>query len=109
MTGIHMVFIAVKRLNDGLMQMGLRRDSDDFSIASEVEKRLERLSIQSYIKCLDDKRLTERDRKELRGANIVVVVATRVSYLNAAGRCSRTVEWERMFLQRRGFIYVRKR
>ncbi len=84
MTGIHTVFIAVKRLNDGLMQMGLRRDSDDFSIASEVEKRLERLSIQSYIKCLDDKRLTERDRKELRGANIVVVVATRVSYLNAA-------------------------
>ena len=47
MTGIHTVFIAVKRINDGLMQMGLRKDSDDFSIASEVEKRLERLSIQS--------------------------------------------------------------
>ena len=47
MTGIHTVFIAVKRINDGLMQMGLRKDSDEFSIASEVEKRLERLSIQS--------------------------------------------------------------
>ena len=93
------VFVAVKGTDDSLAQIGLSKETDDYSITCEICKKLNKLSIKTYIKDVGMPYI-EKDKHALLEAKVLVVVATREAYLNVAqkivGRFERNAEAQKI-------------
>ena len=84
------VFFFVKKTDDSLAQLGLSTETDDYRIACEICKKLNDASVETYIK--DVGCYNENDLYTLTHSKILVVVATRESYLRITQNFIKSLE-----------------
>lgn len=83
MTGKENIFISVKYADDSLAQLGIKKETDDYSISREICNKLKTQSIKYYLKNTDE-RCDDREIQILKESRILIVIATKETHLSLA-------------------------